>query len=147
RPLLELEVLPAVRILDDDVGPDDVRRHQVRRELDTREGQVEPFGERLDQESLAQARHALEQDVTAGEHPGEHVRDDLSMSDDHLLDLGAQDLEGGDERLNPGILVHRALLSRILAVILANPCSHSIESRQAMTSLPSLTTSGFHTTR
>ena len=53
RPLLELEVLPAIRILDDNVGPDDVRRHQVRGELDAREGQVEPFRERLDQQGLA----------------------------------------------------------------------------------------------
>jgi hypothetical protein len=42
------------------------------------------------------------------------------MSDDDLLDFGAQGLEGGDERLNPGILTHRALLSR-------NPWSHSLE--------------------
>src|SRR5215468_9732961 len=52
------------------------------------------------------------------------------MADDDLLDLGAQPLEGGDERLNPGLLTHRALLSR-------NPTCHSIESRQAMAWPPS----------
>ena len=36
-PALELEVPPAVGVLDDDVRADDVGRHQVRRELDARE--------------------------------------------------------------------------------------------------------------
>ena len=38
--------------------------------------------------------------------------DDLAVADDDLLDLGAQTLEGGDELLNPGVLRHRAPLSR-----------------------------------
>ena len=68
RALLELEVLPAVGVLDDDVGADDVGRHQVRRELDARERQLEPLGQRLDQERLAETGHAFEQHVAAGEH-------------------------------------------------------------------------------
>jgi hypothetical protein len=46
------------------------------------------------------------------------VGDDFAVTDDDLLDFGAKLLERGDERLNPGILTHRALLSRFLAAIL-----------------------------
>src|SRR5437879_13925325 len=105
-------MLPSVRVLDDDVGPDDVRRHQVGGELDAGERQLEPFRERLDEKRLAQARDALEQDVAPGEQAGENVCNDVAMTDDHLLYFRAQRLERGDERLNSSVLLaHRGLLS------------------------------------
>src|SRR5206468_10143008 len=114
RPLLELEVLPAVRVLHDDVRADDVGGHQVRGELDPRERQLETFRERLDEERLAEAGHALEQDVTAGKHARQDVGDDLAVADDHLLDLRPQRLECGDERFHPSVLTHSGLLSRTI---------------------------------
>src|SRR5207249_4773425 len=114
RPLLELEVLPAVPVLHDDVRADDVGGHQVGRELDPREGQLETFGERLDQECLAETGHTLQQDVTAGKHARQDVGDDLAMADDDLLDLRPQRLERGHERLHASVLTHRALLSRTI---------------------------------
>ena len=56
RPALELELLPSCRVLDDHVGADDVARHEVGRELDAREREVEALGERLDEQGLAEAR-------------------------------------------------------------------------------------------
>src|SRR5438132_3449552 len=114
RSLLEMYVLPAVPVLHDDVRADDVGGHQVGRELDPREGQLETFGERLDQECLAETRHTLQQDVTAGKHARQDVGDDLAMADDDLLDLRPKRLERGDERLHASVLTHRALLSRTI---------------------------------
>src|SRR5207249_5383174 len=107
RTLLELEVLPTVGVLDDDVGPDDVGGHQVGGELDARERQLETLRQRLDEEPLAEARHALEQHVAAREHADEDVVDDLAVTDDDLLDLRAQRLERGDEFPNPAVVGHR----------------------------------------
>ena len=86
-PALELEVLPSVRVLDDDVRADDVGRHQVGRELDPREREVEALRQRPDEQRLAEARDALEQDVPAREERDEHVVDDLVVADDDLVDL------------------------------------------------------------
>ena len=49
------------------VGADDVARHQVGRELDAAEVQAEGAGEALGEEGLGRARRALQQDVAAGE--------------------------------------------------------------------------------
>ena len=48
-------------------GADDVGRQQVGRELDALELRRRGVGERLDQQRLGQARHALEQHVPVGE--------------------------------------------------------------------------------
>ena len=52
-------------LLVEDLGAGDVGRHQIRRELDALEAQVENLGERLDQQRLRQTRHAGEQAVAA----------------------------------------------------------------------------------
>ena len=88
RPVLELEDPLAVGRLHDDVRADDVGRHQVGRELDAVEVQVERLGQRADQQRLAQAGHAFEQGVAADEQAGQHAVDDVVVADDHLADLG-----------------------------------------------------------
>src|SRR5437867_4826874 len=70
--------------------------------------------ERLDEQRLAETRHAFEEDVTAGEHGGQDVGDDLAVADDDLLDLRPQRLERGDERFHPSVLSHSGLLSRTI---------------------------------
>jgi hypothetical protein len=110
RSLLELEVLPAVGVLHDDVRADDVRWHQVRRELNPRERQLEAFRQRLDEQRLAETRHAFEQNVAAGEHADEDVIDDLAVADDDLLDLRAQFLKRGHEFPHPAVVGHRISL-------------------------------------
>src|SRR2546425_13199764 len=119
--MLKLEVLPAVPVLHDDVRADDVGGHEVGRELDPRERQLETLGERLDQECLAETRHTLEQDVTAGKNARQDVGDDLSVADDDLLDLRPQRLERGDERLHASVLTHRALLFRTITPASTRP--------------------------
>ena len=86
RPTAELELPPAIR-LDHDRRAGDVGRHQIRRELDARERQVQRLGQRADQQSLAQAGHTLQQRVAAAEQARQHPVDDLLVADDCPLNL------------------------------------------------------------
>ena len=66
RPLQKLELAAAaLRILLHDVRACDVRRHQVRRELDALERQIQRLRQRPDQQRLGQPRHTGEQRVFA----------------------------------------------------------------------------------
>jgi hypothetical protein len=65
--------------------------------------------------------------VAAREHSGQHVRDDLAVTDDDFFDFSAQSFERADECLNPGILIHRALLSRSMQPFYREPSSGSAD--------------------
>ena len=89
RPAHEAEDAPAGgAVLLEHVGAGDVRRHQVGRELDAPERQVEHVGQRLDQQRLRQAGHADEQAVAAREQRDQQVIDHRVLPDDALADLG-----------------------------------------------------------
>ena len=100
-PPLELEVPPPVRILDDDVGADDVGRHQIRRELDAREGKVEAARQGAHQEGLPQPRDSFEKDVPAREERDEDLVHDLVVPDDDLVHLALEFPVAPNERLDP----------------------------------------------
>ena len=70
------------------VGAGDVRRHQVRRELDPLERQIQDSRNRADEQRLGQPRHADEQAMPSAEQAHQHLLDDLLLADDHLADLG-----------------------------------------------------------
>ena len=74
-------------VLDDDVGADDVGGHQVGRELDAAERAVERLGQRAHQRGLAQAGHAFEQRVAAGEQRDQHLAHQRPLADDHFADF------------------------------------------------------------
>ena len=87
-PLHEAELAaPGRSVLLENVGAGDVRRHQVGRELNAVERQVQHVGERRDQQRLRQARHADEQAVPAREERDQQLLDDLALADDPPLDL------------------------------------------------------------
>ncbi len=67
-----------------DVRADDVGRHEVRRELDARELQVQDVGERVHEARLAHAGNALEQHVAARQQRRDGVLDDFFVADDPL---------------------------------------------------------------
>ena len=89
RPADEAEDAPAGGvILLEHVGAGDVRRHEVGRELDAVEAEVEHLGQRRDEQRLGQARHADEQAVAAREQRRQQLIDHRLLADDALLDLG-----------------------------------------------------------
>ena len=66
-PLHEPERTPPVGALVEDLGAEDVGRHQVGRELHAPGIEAEDDAEGLDELGLGEARHADEQAVAAGE--------------------------------------------------------------------------------
>ena len=79
--------VPAVRLLLHDVRADDVGGHQVGRELDARELQVQDVGQRVHEARLADAGNAFEQHVAAGEQARDGQVDDLVVADDAPADF------------------------------------------------------------
>ena len=73
---------------------DDVGRHQVGRELHPLELEVERGGQRLHQQRLGHAGHALEQHVAADEQRGDEARQRALLADDDLADLVAHRQHG-----------------------------------------------------
>jgi hypothetical protein len=65
-----------------DLGADDIRGHQVGRELDAAELHVRGLGQRLHQQGLAQARHAFDQRVAAAQQAGEQQLHHVLLADD-----------------------------------------------------------------
>jgi hypothetical protein len=92
RPFHEAEVPPAVLVLLQHVGARDVRGHQVRRELDPLEADIEDAGQRADHQRFGQPRHAHQQAVSAREDGGEDLFDDLVLADDDFLQLALHHL-------------------------------------------------------
>src|SRR5690606_1321421 len=70
-----------------DPRADQVRRHEVGRELDAPEGAADRSGERLDGQRLRQARHAFDQQVALREHRHQHALEEAILPDDDALDL------------------------------------------------------------
>ena len=79
--------LPRFRIFLNHLGPRHVAGHQVGRELDALERQVQRLGQRADQQRLGQPRHAFQQRVAAGEHRHQHLLDHFALTDDDLRQL------------------------------------------------------------
>ena len=71
-------------------APEDVGRHQVGRELNAVEPQVDRLGQLLDQQRLRQARHAAQQAVAAGEKRDQDLADDALLPDDGLGQLALE---------------------------------------------------------
>ena len=82
-------------LLDEDVGADDVGRHQVRRELDAVERAVDDVRDGSHEHRLAQARHALEQRVAVGDEADQRLPDEVVLADDDRLDLATRSLGRG----------------------------------------------------
>ena len=93
---------PRAAVLFDDLRARDVRRHQVGRELNPAEGQIQRPSQRADHQRLGQPRHALQQAVPAAEQRDQQLLDDLVLADNHLgqllLDLPASLLQAMKSR-------------------------------------------------
>ena len=96
RPPHEAQRADAAGVVEH-LGAGDVGRHQVRRELDPLEAQVEDLGQRADQQRLGQAGHAGQQAVAAGEERDQQLIDGVVLADDHLAQLLADPAAAFDD--------------------------------------------------
>ena len=106
RPFEEAEIAdPRAAILLDHVGAGDVGRHQVRRELNAAEAEIQRPAERADHERLGQARHAFQQAMAAAEERDQQLLDHLALADDDLAQLVDDFLPGGAQPFDGGALL------------------------------------------
>jgi hypothetical protein len=131
-PLDEAEGLLAGILVDlEHVGADDVRRHQVRGELDALELQPQDLGQGIHHQRLAQPRQADHQTVAAGGDGDQEFLEDLLLADDgaaelgldlavdatHVMDVG-DGLPGQGAALHPGsVHAQRGPLARVGGVL------------------------------
>ena len=91
RPAHEAErVRPGRLVLVQHLGARHVRRHQVGRELDAAEVEVQHLRKRLDEQGLRQARDAHEERVAAREDRDQRLLDHVLLPDDHLRELALE---------------------------------------------------------
>ena len=84
------------------LGADDVGRHQVGGELHALGGEAEHGAERFHQPGLAQAGHADQQRVAAGQQRDQRLIDHLVLAEDDAADRGAHGGDARAERLDLG---------------------------------------------
>ena len=77
-------------ILLDHLGAQDVGRHQVGRELNAVELQMDGFRQLLDDQRLREARHAAQQAVPAGEKGDQDFAQDAALADNRLPELALE---------------------------------------------------------
>ena len=92
RPQRHLEL---AELLVVDPRPDDIGRHQVRRELDAPELDAERLGQGVDRQGLGQAGHPFDQEVAAGQEDDHHPLQQAVLADDDPLHLVEDLLERG----------------------------------------------------
>src|SRR5690606_5441471 len=101
-PLARLK-LAAARIVEE--MPRHVARHQVGRELHAREGRGDRAGEGQHEERLADAGHALEQHVAAGEEADEHLLEHLVLPEHDAAERAPERVDEREEFFG-GSFVH-----------------------------------------
>jgi hypothetical protein len=111
---------PRLGVLLNDVRSGDVRRHQVRRELDAGELEVEHLGQRVNQQRLGQSGHPDDKAVASGEERRQRLLDYILLPDDQLSQLGE------DSRPPVAQLVRqRNVVRRVQRhVVPRNECAH-----------------------
>jgi hypothetical protein len=94
-----LPVSAGVGVFLHQVGAGDIRRHQVRRELDARKFEIQYLGDGVDQQRLGKAGHADDQAVAAGQYGQHDLFDDRVLADDQLAQFAAQLVVAPDQIL------------------------------------------------
>src|SRR6202165_772775 len=98
RTLAEFELLGRGAV---DIDPRDIRRKQVRRELQPLEAATQRAGERLRQHGLAHAGHVLDEDVAAAQQCNDAEFDLRRFADEHTADVVD---DPGTERLDRSVV-------------------------------------------
>ena len=79
--------VPRGGVFLDDVGSSDVRRHQIRRELNAAEHQAQGLSQGSHQQRLGRARQTGDQAVAAHKQPDHYLFQHFILAHDHAPDL------------------------------------------------------------
>ena len=82
RALNESKFASAFVVFIENIGPRDVRRHQVGSELNPFERDIQDTGERADKKSFGQSGNTDQQTMPTGENRREQLLDHVFLSDD-----------------------------------------------------------------
>ena len=99
-------------LLVEHLGARDVGWHEVRRELDALEREVEYLRDRLDEQRLGEPRDAGDQTVSAGEERDEHLIDHRILPNDDFSDFGEDALAPARDAFGHGRDVARGCVCR-----------------------------------
>src|SRR5258708_885217 len=96
----------------DDHAADDVRRHQIGRELNSRILQVQHPRQRAKERSLSQPRSPFQQHMAAREQTDQHAIHYLLLTYNDLADFGTNAIELRGSELEGGLGLHQTILSQ-----------------------------------
>ena len=96
-------------LLVEDACPDEVRGHQVGRELDALEASADGVREGLDGHRLGETGDTLDEDVTPREQGHQQSLEEVVLAHDDALDLVQHPLHGSDAVEVDGACVHGVL--------------------------------------
>ena len=94
--------ISGLRVFLDDVGAGDVGRHQIRRELDPRELEIQHLRHRLDQQRLGQTGDTDDDAVATDQQGEERLLDHVLLADDQLVHLAEKTARGRPSACRPG---------------------------------------------
>jgi hypothetical protein len=78
---------PVASLLVEHLRAGNIGRHQIGRELNPLEGQIQNLRQGLDQERLGETGHPGDEAMPSGEECHQDLIDDLVLPDDHLSNL------------------------------------------------------------
>ena len=106
RPVDEAERSPAGGlILLQNVRAGDVRRHQVRGELDSFEAQIQDLAQGGNQQRLRQSRHAFQQSVAAAKNRDQHLLHHFMLPHDDATQFFLHSCVNGVQLLHLGTVI------------------------------------------
>jgi hypothetical protein len=103
--------LPPPVVAFNDHAADNVRRHQIRGELDARILQVKDPAQGSEQRSLAKTRHTFEQHMSAGKKTDEYSIDHVLLADDYFAYLTTNLIQVAGGELEGRVRMHLIILS------------------------------------
>src|SRR5215213_5955817 len=101
--MLKREAAAAIFAFAQYVRASDVRRHQIRRELDPAKPEIERISQRSNELRLPKSRYAFQERMPAGENADQNVADNVGLANNDLADLVFNPLYVASKVVSPQI--------------------------------------------
>jgi len=101
--MLKRKAAPAILAFAQNVRASDVRRHQIRCELDPAKPKIERISQSTNELRLPKSRYAFQERMPAGEDADQNVADYVGLADNDLADLVFNPLNVASKVVSPQI--------------------------------------------